>query len=137
MNTTTTLASYFVRQERDNGEAFYSLAEDRPEWLYGAVREAHDDELPNDWRYATCHSIAAMIDDGVTEAYEIADSLVDVYTVNLLEWLAENIGRMAYIAESNDDLGRPDELEDEIRQGQYLAIDRMAGILLAAIAESV
>ena len=49
---------------------------------------------------------------------EIADNYIDIYTYDLFEWAK---GNTYYIDRAVDELGRPDTIEDEIRQGQYMA----------------
>lgn len=130
-------ARFFEHRTRDDGSAFYTLSDDRPEWLYDAVQEAHDGELPNDWRYDTAHSIVNLIDIGLSvpgEASEIADSLTDVYNYDLLEWVSGHLGRMEYVDEAISE--GADTLTEALMRGQFTAIERMASILLEAIAEN-
>lgn len=49
---------------------------------------------------------------------EIADNYIDIYTDDLFEWAK---GNTYYIDRAVNELGRPDTIEDEIRQGQYIA----------------
>lgn len=49
---------------------------------------------------------------------EIADNYIDIYTYDLFEWAK---GNTYYIDRAVDELGRPDTIENEIRQGQYIA----------------
>ena len=66
---------------------------------------AHDDELPNDWRFSTVdHIVNSLADYGQpqdsawdVEAYrevswEIAESGADSYTSQNVSWVAENVG---------------------------------------------
>jgi hypothetical protein len=134
--TTTTLAAYFQRRTREDGSTYVTLAEDRPEWLYDAVRDAHDGELPNDWRYQICSAIVDALADGA-EPEEIADSLVDVYTHDLLAWLSDNVGRADNVNEALEEyIADVDNGIDRIiAAGQYLCIERMVQVLADAIAE--
>jgi hypothetical protein len=135
MSTTTrTLSDYFERRTRDNGESFYTLADGTLDWLHDAVREAHDGELPNDWRYEICaHIVSSLEDDPDADAAELADSLVDVYNVDRVRWLAEDISRAAYVDEAD---GPDDDVIGRIGYGQYVCIDRMVSILADAIEEN-
>lgn len=58
---------------------------------------------------------SGYISDIITE---IADNNVDIYNNDLMEWAK---GNTYYIDRAVDELGRPDTIEDEIRQGQYIA----------------
>ena len=76
----------------------YSLKEDQKETYQDFVRELHDDELPNNWRYEVIHDLLYSFvneyeDDLEDHLHEIADSLVDVYNVDRAKWLADNITR--------------------------------------------
>ena len=59
--TAAAFAGAFVRKERDNGEAFYCLADGSPEWMSDAIRAAHDggEMLPNDWSYRFAEGMAS------------------------------------------------------------------------------
>ena len=142
------LADYFEAKSRDNGEAFYSLTDDRPDWLYEAVREAHDGEFPDDWRYKMCHSIACWLDDDEpTEdnIFEFADGATDIYNADRLRWLASSLDRVDYV---NDALAEGagqdnrDGMQDKafdlvaaIGWAQCAVIEQMARILFDAYSE--
>lgn len=123
--------NYFESATRDDGTVFVRLVDGAPDWVHKAVFEAHDGEMPNDWRYETCAALFATYADGVTDAGEAADALTDVYTADLLAWL--DPGAIADIDSANEDLGRPGSFVDEIRQGQMWCIGRMAEIIYEAI----
>ena len=76
----------------------YSLKEDQKEKYQEFVRELHDDEMPNNWRYEIIHDLLYSFvyeyeDDLEDHLHEIADSLVDVYNVDRAKWLADDITR--------------------------------------------
>jgi hypothetical protein len=131
----TTYSDYFVTGTRDDGTSFVSLRDDRPDWLQQAVYDAHDDEMPNDWRYAMCERIVSAIDDGVTGVDELVDSLVDTWTADRLAWLSDNIGRVSYVDDAIDD-GLVDcsaGLVAMIGVGQYVTISQMVDVIVSAI----
>jgi hypothetical protein len=135
------LGRFFTRDTRDNGETFVKLTDDCPSWLHDAVRDAHDGELPDDWRYETCQSIVSMFDDGYSAddddaAMEIADSLVDVYNHDLARWLADDVSRSAYCDDFQEESGGPTDTWSMLRGGQYMAIERMCYIIAMAIVEN-
>lgn len=131
-----TTSQYFTRATRDDGTGYTRLVDDQPDWLYDAVRDAHDGELPNDWRFETCAAIAALIDDGDGDPHSIADGLVDVYTSDLLAWLTPE--RMAYVDEALEEclVDATTGVESIIRTGQYVCITHMASILVDAVSEA-
>lgn len=125
------LTDYFERNARDK----WSKADNMPEWLYEAIREAHDGEWPDDWRWDTCYAICDNIDDGETDPSSIADGLADVYTSDLIAWLAADASRAEYVDEAYGEFGPGKEFSvvAAIGLGQYLCIEQMASILLAAV----
>lgn len=134
------MSGYFQRKTRDNGEAFYTFVDDRPDWVYDAVMEAHDGEMPDDWRYDICDSLFAEIDEDTDEddLHEIVDGLVDVYNADRTAWLAGNLYRASWVDEAAEEFGIPDDggIFGLIGMGQYLCIRQMAQIIFDAIKEN-
>jgi len=76
------------------------MTEDRPEWLYDAVEDAHCGDLPRNWVYSVCRDACSMIDGATSNGaehdddwsdaiHEHADGQVDVYTAELARWYAD------------------------------------------------
>ena len=107
------------------------LKEDQKETYQDFVRELHDDELPNNWRYTI---ITDLLQNFVNEyeqdkledcLSEIADSLVDVYNVDRARWLADDVSR-GCIDLKNLNIDEPNmTIFDLIRQMQYEVIYSM------------
>jgi len=141
---TRNITRFFERKHRDNGEAFYCLTDNAPDWLTDAVREAHDDEFPNDWRYNICHSIISDLDDATAptdddDMHESADTLVDIYNSDRLTWLHDSLGRIAYCDEAQSDglTAEPADVFGIIGAGQYVCILQMAYVLRDAYVEAM
>lgn len=139
----TNLMHYFETRTSHQGEKFTTLKDDAPEWLRDAVREAHDNEFPNDWRYEMCLGIAEAIAmcDEINEdtVYDLnLDSLVDVYTSDLTRWLADDVNRLSLVDEVRESWGYDDSVSTfNILQGaQLYAMEGMARIIVAAMLES-
>lgn len=123
--------------EFSNRPKFVRLKDGAPEWLLDAVRLAHDDELPNDWRWSMCWDIVESIEELSEELSEdvddaldqIADSLVQPLRKKLVEWLAENISRGEYCNEYAYEYGTTNNVFDMIAGGQRLCLRQMAGVL--------
>ena len=77
--------------------------------LLQIIYAAHDDEMPNEWRYSTVsHIVESLLNysqpdespwhvDAYREvSWEIAESGADSYTSQNVAWLAENVGRVAF-----------------------------------------
>ena len=107
------------------------LKEDQKETYQDFVRELHDDELPNNWRYTI---ITDLLQNFVNEyeqdqledsLSEIADSLVDVYNVDRARWLADDVSR-GCIDLKNLNIDEPNmTIFDLIGQAQYELIYSM------------
>lgn len=103
------LLHYFTQSSRADGTSFIHLTDDRPQWLADAVRDAHDDEAPNDWRYHICRQLVdaltgyyapdvSEIEQGDVQV-NIADAISDAestFTHDVLTWAAGNTGRPGY-----------------------------------------
>lgn len=128
------LASYFTNIDSKR----VTLSDDRPDWLYDAVQEAHAGSFPNDWVYSVCKSVCEAIDDGCLtdedSVHEYADSEVDIYTKDLYQWAADMCLTDVYAnAESEaSDMGLPEETEKRIGVLQYCAIASIARTILSA-----
>ena len=76
-----------------------SLKEDQKEKYQDFVKELHDDEMPNDWRYRIITDLLQNFvneydqDDLENYLNEITDSLVDIYNSDRAKWLADDINR--------------------------------------------
>jgi len=121
----TQLLSFFVSKERDNGERFWCTS-DAPDDVMGMIRECHNEEFPNDWRYET---ITTILFDLKNNNEPGGGCGVDDYTADLISWLTPS--RMAYIDELQcEELIRPNATMDErIRVAQYHATEKMISVI--------
>lgn len=135
-------ADAFITDTRTDGTTFIRLADDRPEWMADAVWDAHDGELPNDWRYETCRTLVTEIVDmldthdndwDALDAYEIADGMADIYTADLLTWLRDNVSRVGYVDDAKEEFDGELSFYDLMALGQTFCIRNMAGSLIEAI----
>jgi hypothetical protein len=133
------LCRYFVPKQRVGGETFYTLADDRPQWLNDAVRDAHDNDFPCDWVYEVCYHACYAIDDGSltvdSGSHEFADNEVDVYTRDLYRWAADMCLRSSYTeAEENArDMGafdNPEGVHTILSTIQYCCIAKIADCIV-------
>ena len=107
------------------------LKEDQKEKYQEFVRELHDDEMPNNWRYQIIfdllHNFVNEYEQDQLEdcLSEIADSLVDVYNVDRARWLADDVSR-GCIDLKNLNIDEPNmTIFDLIGQAQHEAIYSM------------
>jgi hypothetical protein len=133
-------ARAFSEQTRDNGSHFFMLPESAPAWMHDAVRLAHDDEFPNDWRFATARAIAyglaecESIENARDDAMELADTLSSIYTAEILSWYAEIPSRLDYCDQYQQDFGNSatDSTGLLLGAAQAYAIEQMVQVILNA-----
>ena len=128
-------AASFTWAKRDDLTMYWHHKEDTPELYTSITRDAHDDELPNDWRYATCSEIADAIAEGdyqshedvVEDAYAIADSIVEPYTLELLDW-GRHLNRTKYLNDVLVEVAKSGEVLDTwaaMTRAQHACIEQM------------
>jgi len=135
-------SDFFERKTRDNGEKFYCLKDNTPDDIRDLNMSIHcTDMLPDDFRYETIVSLLNYIDDYLDNDTtldelrdngcldEIIDSLCDVYTNDLNNWLTSNLNRQYFVDEAVKEFGL--DLNDfsitkAIQLGQYMEIQEIA-----------
>jgi hypothetical protein len=139
------LAHAFELKTREDGSTYYTIRDGSPDWMIEAVMAAHDEELPNDWRYSVCNFLAQNLAeyDSAEEAYEhvgeLAESQSTVYTSELLSWYAERPSRLDYADQAEENMGYGHDpgaiTGDRLHLGHYYAIQQMAELLISACEE--
>jgi hypothetical protein len=104
----TLLAANLVLATRTDGTEYRMLREDCPmhDDLRAIIRDAHNGEIPNDWRfgmvYDLCHALldysqpqacAVTADDCRDYIGDIVATQGDTSTYALLVWLSDNVSR--------------------------------------------
>ncbi len=134
--TAGTLLAAFKRT--DNAES-WCLATHEDDELTDFIRELHDDELPNDWRYNTIHWIIAAIASEDADTIDwadvpcgYADYLVDLSTSFLFQWYADFPQRVDYINEGIDEglISKDQVITSQLMAGQFRAIHDMVSTIL-------
>ena len=137
--TAGTLRAAFTQNKRDDGSTYWCLTDradqdDLVDWL----RELHDDEMPNDWRYETIVDICTYLMDLVEPideqsdvsdiAFSAADSITSIYTFELCKWLSDNAGRLSYIDDAQEEGLIPAEADTfkRLQIGQFECLRSMA-----------
>ena len=139
--TAATLRSAFTLAQREDGSEFWQFTEEARQSvddLSSFVRELHDEELPNDWRYQKIVEICDAITeyDGDTEwsdaSHEISDGLVSIYNAELASWIAENGSRLSYCDQVMEEGLISDEasMSERLMAGQYTCIKQMVDIIM-------
>lgn len=121
----------FERRQTNDGDEIWTLRDGAAggDWesghpLRAAIREAHGDMLPDDYKYRfVVESLRAIVnhDGDIDEAREHIEA--DINHADLLKWLSSHIERAGYVDEYVDDyfgLGQPDSIMQVIQCGQWL-----------------
>ena len=132
-----------TRQTREDKSEYVCLWDNQfKDNLQEIIRECHNGEFPNDWRYEIVDSIIDSLyehfitynndpdlDDFRDRSYEIVDNLVDISNYNLAKWLSDNNSRGYFEDDcfSNNNGG----IHEQIRSRQYEEIDFIMNMLLA------
>lgn len=106
------IRSHVVTDTRANGQSFLSLDDTAPPWMVDVFHDAHDDRLPDDWKYQFVYDALGIIEDADEDADlddmgEAIDSSVDVYTSRLLQWLANHVDSVGYVDDTVKEYGWP------------------------------
>ena len=138
--TAGTLRAAFTKCKRQDGSTYWALKEevDDNDLFIDFIRDLHDDEMPNDWRYETivdiCNYLCDLVEtiDSQSDAHEIAfsaaDSITSIYTSELCQWLSDNTGRLSYIDDAQEEGLIPAEADTfkRLQLGQFECIRSMA-----------
>jgi hypothetical protein len=137
------LEAAFISDTRTNGETFYKLRDDSPEWLSDAIFVAHDRTMPDDWRYSAIRAVAGEIAESEDDTdpdesdWERCVSLVDCYTARLTAWLGSRVDRAAYCDDAADEYGWPTEggIIKLLQMGQSAEYREIWGLLWTFLSE--
>ena len=102
----TQMYKAFVTDKQPDGETFDKLKPKAPSWMTDVARAAHAGMLPDDWKYEFIRDALSILvdhDGNLEDARE--DLEADIYTSDLLNWLASNRERMGYVEEAVNDNG--------------------------------
>lgn len=141
------LAGSFAVGTRGNGEEFFRLRDDAPEWAQAVPRAAHcavDGRFPCDWLYrlaAHAADWAAGFDsaqDACEAAGEFADGATDIYTDALYRWASIPANRALCDLAAEEFGGGPATIdtfavETFFRSGQHYAAELVARAVVHAI----
>ena len=130
-----------------NASEFYAItaeARQTVDDLVSFIHELHDDEMPNDWRYAAIVGILDQIIE-ISEynnepewseaSWQIAESLTSIYTSELAAWFADNSSRASYRDEAQQEglISESASLTDRMQASQHYCIRGMADRILSRL----
>lgn len=94
----------FVQGNRNDGSKYYYGSPSAPQWVTDMVREAHNDMLPDNYKYDfIVEALREIVDsNGDIEKIQLEAS---IYTAQLTQWLASNSNRISYVDEAIEEYG--------------------------------
>ena len=130
-------SNYFEIGTRNDGSKYTFLKDNTPAKLAVAVREAHGDRFPDDFIYSTFSDLLQRLseytinnmDDIENYRHEIVDGYVDIYTHDLIKWLASDIANVYYITQAIEEFGATDGFQ-VLSTAQYIAIDEVMNYVI-------
>ena len=148
--TAATLRSAFVEKHRDGvpasltGSTFWACTNEVGTELKDFIRDLHDEELPNDWRYQTIVQILDAIveisqyetsPEWLDASATIADQLTSIHTCELAAWLSSNGCRASYHDEAMTEglISDGCTLHQRLAVAQFGCIRGMADRILQAL----
>jgi len=125
----------FEHKHRPDGEGFYCLKPESPDWLVCLMRRIctfNDTYIPDDHRYEFAHtSFEAILElDDEDEAREMVVDPIFASTPDyqVIDWLNSNLTRQSYVEEWVNDGGcnlTPFRLMDTLKGGLYLEMEEV------------
>src|SRR3990167_1208703 len=124
-------AEWFTEGKRDK-EEFVKLKDKAPQWIKDMVREAHEGMLPDDHKYDFVLRALYHISD--TKDPDSPELEPDVYTGDLLNWLASNLERAGFVDEAVGELGHSEQgIIGDIMLGQVHEMEQVYSVALQAL----
>lgn len=131
-----TYHQYFTQSKRYNGDVFYKLTDNAPEWLSDAIRDAHAGMMPDDYTYEWAYDAACAYDDLDGDMDNaISDLEAEPYYKALAAWFSSHIERGRLVDEALQEL-RPDSVYDVISIAQIREKERVYQVIFEAIQEN-
>ena len=80
---------------------------------------AHGDFMPDDFRYKMIHDVLCNMDEDDQDPIDMLDSLVPIYSNDLLAWVSSNLTRIGYCNDYQDEFDESALKITEIIIGGY------------------
>ncbi len=94
----------------DRETRFYTLTERYPSWVMEMVHAAHEDMMPNDYKYQYVVDTLDALSEGQDSEEALYEIEADVYNYDLLKWLQSHGERTGFVDEVTQELGHHAEL---------------------------
>lgn len=104
---------HFERKSREDGTGYWKLTENRPDWVYDLVYDAHDDMLPDDWKYQMIWKVLSALSEDECDPHDYYCVLEESY-FTALRMTSDLLG---YLKSHGERIGRVDDLLEEASKG--------------------
>lgn len=128
---------------RNNGDVFYALKDNSPEWMTDVIHAAHGDSFPDDTIYKTIRDIASHLSDldEDTDLYDAVDSIneiePEIYTAKLTHWLSLSLEHYQYMQQAMDELGPFTDAFALLQAAQKRQIQAIGNALVDALDDTL
>jgi len=100
---------YFVRKSVPR--EYLTMGSDRPQWVFQMAMNAHNDMLPDDYKFEFI--VEALTQISEHEDLDEIEMPEEIYTSNLTKWLASNLRRPSYCDDALSEYGG--DLDDTVK----------------------
>lgn len=123
---------------RTNGDKIIALVKDHPKWMGSVCHDCHQgliNMFPDDHRYRFIAEAAYLIagHDSLDDARDSIEP--DIYYHEIYSWLASRVDRSCYVDQASEELGRPEGVDAELSQGQWMEKLEVFDLLVLALDE--
>ncbi len=135
-----TMRDSLIEKDFGNGVVKVITKDDSPSWVTEIIHDAHGNDMPRDDIYSVIKRVVEhLFNNDVDDIDDAKDSLSevesDVYTRDLLEWLAGNLGNIDYLGQAAE-MGITDGFQ-LLSYGQLLFIQEIGCNLLDSINDHI
>lgn len=99
---------FFEQKTRPDGTRFWTLKDRHPTWLKDLVFKAHEDMLPDDYKYEYVVDALEALSEG--DDPDSPRDEADVYNSDLLKWLSSHGERSGFVDEATKEFGHHPDL---------------------------
>lgn len=111
---------YLTTKKRTDGNVFVTTTDDAPDWVVMIVRNAHEDMLPDDYKYDYIWNALEAITQYDDPQDAESDIEADPYTFDLLEWLRSHLDRPGMVDEAVEEFGHSEQgIVGDVMLGQW------------------
>lgn len=125
----------FIRDTRDDGTEYVKTIDERPEELTELIHKAHGDMMPDDWRYKFIEESLDIIAEQDEDDLDCPELEPDIYTHDLLQWLASRNDRYDYVDQATEEYGHGNSLINDIMLGQIKEKEEVYFSVLSSLRE--